>query len=185
MVAADIDEERQAASPSALVETLALDKALAVAAQQPAGADDAVLGADTVVALGTRILGKPADAEEAREMLGALRGRTHEVSTGVALVLGDTREVRSVTTEVRMRGYSDAEIDAYVARTAREDGPYDKAGAYALQDVTFAPVAESRGCVCSVIGLPLWTVHTALAGAGFAVSPPPLERCSGCPFATS
>ncbi len=184
VVAADIDEAAAGASPQALAQRLALEKALTVQARHPARA---VLGADTVVALGARILGKPAGAAQARTMLEALRGRVHEVTSGVALVRRDQRLVTSVTTEVRMRDYSDAEIGAYVERqppaVGPYDGPLDKAGAYAIQDATFAPAAEARGCVCSVIGLPLWTAHGSLRACGLDPQPPPLERCRVCPLA--
>ncbi len=178
VVAADIDEAIAAESPRALVETLARQKALAVATRLPSSL---VLGADTVVVLDGHVLGKPGDPSEARAMLAALRGRSHEVSTGVALVRGEFSRVSSVTTAVWMRAYSDLEVDRYVARGPSDDGPYDKAGSYALQDATFAPVAEASGCVCSVIGLPLWTVRQALRGAGVETSVPPLARCAGCP----
>ncbi len=182
----DIDESLAADNPRALVEALALAKAKVVAEAHPA---QLVLGADTVVSLvarlpGTRILGKPRDENEAREMLEALRGRAHQVTTGVALLGGGTRLVTSVVTEVVMRAYTDGEVDAYVARHPPEDGPYDKAGAYALQDPVFAPVSEARGCVCSVIGLPLWTTSRLLTEAGLAPARPALERCARCPEAS-
>ena len=182
---ADIEETRAELDPVRLAEGLALEKALAVASrflavEQPS----VVLGADTVVARDESILGKPRDAEDARAMLRALRGRTHLVVTGLAVLLGERRvSTGSVTTEVWMRAYSDEEIDAYVARSLLEDGPYDKAGAYAIQDTTFHPVAEARGCVCSVIGLPLWPVHSALRRAGIETAAPSLERCAICPLA--
>lgn len=180
VVPSDIDESLTADTPRALVEALALAKAAVVAEAHPTRL---VLGADTVVSLGARILGKPRDETEARAMLEALRGRTHEVTTGVALLGGGIRLVTSVDTEVVMRAYSDAELDAYVARHPPEDGPYDKAGAYALQDPVFAPVAEARGCVCSVIGLPLWTTARLLTEAGLEPARPALERCARCPLA--
>lgn len=189
VVPADIDEGLEAESPRALVEALALAKARAVLGRLPAAqaAGVVVVGADTVVALGARVLGKPGDEAEARATLAALRGRTHEVHTGVAVLAGPVRLVCSVTTEVRMRAYSEIEVSAYVARrppaNGPYDGPYDKAGAYALQDATFAPVAEARGCVCSVVGLPLWAVHDALGRAGVESAWPPLERCAACPEA--
>ncbi len=180
VVPADIDERIDAPSPTALAETLALEKAGAVHRLHPAAA---VLGSDTVVALDGRVLGKPTDAEAARATLEALRGRAHYVTTGVALVVGTDIAVTSVTTEVQMRTYTDGEVAAYVARGAGADGPYDKAGAYAIQDEVFAPVAATSGCVCAVIGLPLWTVRGLLEGAGLAASAPPLARCVGCPEA--
>jgi len=112
-------------------------------------------------------MGKPGDAADAVRMLGALRGQVHDVITGVAVVeVGPTeREVTmAVTTRVRMRAYSDAEILAYV-----ETGePLDKAGAYAVQGLGSRLVAEVDGCLSNVIGLPLSTTRRLLArwGAG-------------------
>jgi len=182
---ADIEETRTEPDPVRLALGLALEKARAVAARLAAVDDQprVVLGADTVVALDGRILGKPRDAEDARAMLAALRGRTHLVVTGVAVLLGGSESLDSVTTDVRMRTYADEEIDAYVARPVLEDGPYDKAGAYAIQDTTFHPVAETDGCVGSVIGLPLWLAQQQLRNAGIEARAPTLERCASCPLA--
>ncbi len=185
VVPADIDETRDAPSPSALVETLALEKARAVQALHPSAV---VIGSDTVVVLDGRILGKPTDAEDARAMLGALRGRAHEVTTGLAVLSPDRAPlVTSVTTVVRMRTYSEVEVGAYVARGRVDgqpyDGPLDKAGAYAIQDAVFAPVEATVGCVCSVVGLPLWTVRRLLGAAGVEAGAPLLPRCAGCPEA--
>ena len=181
VVPADIDETPSGADPARLAERLALEKARAVASRLGATDHAAVLGADTVVALDGGVLGKPRDAEEARAMLDALRGRTHEVITALALILDGRATIEAVRTEVRMRDYAGAEVDAYVARTALEDGPYDKAGAYAIQDETFHPVAEAVGCVCSVIGLPLWRTHSLLRSAHIEAATPTLERCANCP----
>jgi septum formation protein len=181
VVAADIDETPAGADPARLAERLALEKARVVASRLTPGDRAAVIGADTVVALDGRVLGKPRDAEDVRAMLGALRGRTHEVITALALVVDGRATIEAVRTEIRMREYDDAEVAAYVARDALEDGPYDKAGAYAIQDETFHPVAEAIGCVCSVIGLPLWRTHSLLRSAHIEVAEPPLERCAGCP----
>jgi septum formation protein len=180
VLAADIDESRDERDPVRLAGQLAREKARAVAAVHP---DRAVLGADTVVAIDGRVLGKPRDAEEARSMLRALRGRAHTVVTGVALIAGGYEAVEPVRTIVRMRDYGDAEVDAYFSRGASDDGPYDKAGAYAIQDSTFRPVAETAGCVCSVIGLPLWRIHSMLRSAGIEAGTPTLARCAGCPDA--
>ena len=125
----------------------------------------AVLGADTEVVLDGRFLGKPADPAAAVRMLGALRGRVHEVVTGVALVdsAGVAEEVTAfVTTRVRMGDYSDQDIRAYV-----ETGePMDKAGAYAVQGIGGRLVAEVDGCLTNVIGLPLTTTRRLLEGRG-------------------
>jgi MAF protein len=126
-----------------------------------------VLGADTLVVLDDRVLGKPRTAEEAREMLRALRDRQHTVITGVAVVEAGTERglARTVRTRVWMRPYSDEEIDAYIARGE----PFDKAGGYAIQDPLFAPVARWQGCYSNVVGLPLRTTAELLAHFGLAV----------------
>jgi septum formation protein len=184
VVPADIEETPRDPDPVHVAEGLALEKARAVASKLVDFDEGyAVLAADTVVALDGVVLGKPRDVEEARAILHALRGRIHLVVTGVAMLRGHHCEVDSVSTEVRMRRYSDEEIDAYVARSVFEDGPYDKAGAYAIQDATFHPVAEAHGCVSSVIGLPLWRVRSMLQSAGIQAAPPALERCASCPLA--
>src|SRR5690606_23084398 len=97
---------------------------------------------DTVVALDGRMLGKPGDADEARSMLRALRGREHEVISGVAVVVDGREAVGHERTAVRMRDYGDEEIEAFIASGA----PFDKAGGYAIQDEAFHPVAAFEGC---------------------------------------
>ncbi len=121
-----------------------------------------VLGADTEVVLDGRLMGKPRDAADAMRILEALRGRVHEVITGIAVVGAGGVEgeaATAVTTRVRMRAYGDSEILAYV-----ETGePLDKAGAYAVQGLGSRLVAEVDGCLSNVIGLPLTTTRRLLA----------------------
>ena len=146
---------------------LASAKALAGAATRPAAV---VLGADTVVVLDGRILGKPADECEARAMLRALRGRPHVVITGVAVASGDRIGWRGLTESVvEMRSYADEELERYVA-TGR---PLDKAGAYAIQDPDFRPARRLVGCYPNVVGLPLCAALRGLRSAGLAPSGPP------------
>ena len=137
--------------PTEAVVALALAKARAVAAGAPRGA--LVLGADTEVALDGRVFGKPVDAAEAMGMLRALRGRLHEVITGLALVEagGAREETLAVTSRVRMRDYAEGEIAAYVDTGE----PFDKAGAYAVQGLGGRLVAEVTGSMSNVVGLPL------------------------------
>jgi len=129
----------------------------AKAAEVAAGADGRtlVLGADTVVALDDALLGKPADEEEARRMLDALRGRTHEVVTALTLVADDgTWQAQEVCrTPVPMRDYTPQAVAEYLASGAA----LDKAGAYGIQDRRFDPVDVRRmtGCYANVMGLPL------------------------------
>lgn len=156
--------------------SVALAKARACAAALRPG--EVALAADTVVALDGRLLGKPADASDARAMLGALRARLHEVLTGVALHDGEGREWgAAVGTRVRMRAYTDAEVDAYVERGE----PFDKAGAYAVQDRRFHPVERLEGCYLNVVGLPLCAVARGLETlAGYAAPGGLLPPCRFC-----
>jgi len=119
-----------------------------------------VLGADTEVVLDGRLLGKPRDAADAARILKALRGRIHEVITGVALVEAPAgrEETAAVTTRVRMSGYTDAEIEAYVATGE----PLDKAGAYAVQGLGGRLIAQVDGCFSNVVGLPVTTTRRLL-----------------------
>jgi MAF protein len=112
-----------------------------------------VVGADTAVVDGGELLGKPADAAMARTMLRGLRGHSHQVYTGIAVLR--PRDGRLVTdlcvTDVPMRSYSDEEIESYV----RSGDPLDKAGAYGIQHPAFDPVRGMAGCYASVMGLPV------------------------------
>lgn len=128
-----------------------LARAKARAALPQAG--EIALGADTVVALDGKILGKPASPTEALLMLRQLRGRWHEVISAVSLVSGSPVHERTgiERTRVRMRNYSDREVQSYVA--SRE--PLDKAGGYAIQDPLFHPVERIEGCYLNVVGLPV------------------------------
>ena len=119
---------------------------------------DAVLGADTVVAVGDRLLGKPRDAAHARELLAALSGTTHRVVTGVALVAGGRTRTRSVETRVTMRPLSPAEIEAYVA----SGEAMGKAGAYAIQETADRFVTALDGPFDNVVGLPVDAVRELL-----------------------
>src|SRR5512133_2600250 len=123
---------------------------------------DAVLAADTAVVLGSTILGKPRDADDARRMLRHLSGARHEVLTGVCVLRGADEHSAVVTAEVQLDRLSDAQIDWYVATGE----PLDKAGAYAIQGIAGAFVREMRGSVSNVIGLPLAETLALLRAAG-------------------
>lgn len=127
-----------------------------------------ILGADTVVDLEGVSLGKPADPAEARAMLRQLRGRAHAVHTGVALYHPRTRQIcaRRVASAVQMRAYTDAEIEAYV----RSRDPMDKAGAYAIQNGAFRPVARVERCYANVVGFPLCAIAALLEAWGLALT---------------
>ncbi|MBI3978381.1 MAG: septum formation protein Maf [Chloroflexi bacterium] len=145
-------------APDWAARRLALAKALAASP----GGPGLYLGADTVVVLDGRALGKPRTAAEAVEMLKALRGRCHAVITGLALIErpANRGQLTSVRTTVTMREYGDADIAAYVATGL----PLDRAGAYGIQDLPFAPVAGVEGCRLNVVGLPLGAVRRLLEG---------------------
>jgi MAF protein len=110
-----------------------------------------IVAADTIVAIDGQILGKPEDATDAKQMLSALRDRTHDVHTGVMIIDVDSgREVLgSHTAVVKMRRYTEQEMSAYIA----SGDPLDKAGAYAIQHPIFRPVEQLNGCYLGVMGL--------------------------------
>lgn len=145
-------------TPEAAVRRLARLKALTVGA--PGG--DAVLAADTVVTIGRRILGKPRDRREAREMLRALSGRTHAVVTGVAVARGGKVWTRVDRTEVRFRTMETREIAAYV----RTGEPLDKAGAYHIEGGGAAFIEAIQGSPSNVAGLSVTTARRLLRRAG-------------------
>jgi len=164
--------------PERMARRLARQKALSVARQRP---DAFVIAADTVVAYRGRILGKPQDGPSAEAMLKLLRGRMHRVITGVAVAAPGRRApfVAHSVTVVRMRQYSGEEIAASIAR----GDPFDKAGAYAIQDPQLRPVASYEGCYCNVVGLPLWRLLGLLtqAGAPVPLAPALPPECATCP----
>lgn len=127
---------------------------------------ETVLAADTVVVLDGAILGKPRDGDDARRMLRSLSGRAHEVMTGVCVRRADREAALAVTTEVRFAPVSEPEISWYVSTGE----PLDKAGAYAVQGIGGAFVAEVRGSISNVVGLPLLESLALLSQLGF--SPP-------------
>lgn len=134
---------------------LALKKAESVARREP---EALVIGADTLVVLKDRILGKPADPDEAADMLKSLSGRIHRVITGFCLAAPDRRITESEETTVVFRSLSDWEIRAYI-----ESGqPMDKAGAYGIQDWGGVFVRKIEGCYYNVVGFPLTKFYTAL-----------------------
>ena len=123
-----------------------------------------VLAADTVVVIDGRILGKPGDRQEVREMLGVLSGQEHRVITGFCLLRGDSGKSRegTVTTWVRFKRLSSREIEWYLDTGE----PFDKAGAYAIQGKAAFMVKEIRGSYTNVVGLPLTEVIEALQEMG-------------------
>jgi MAF protein len=178
----DIDEDAgRSRDPQIVTRRLARTKAEAARLIEP---EAPIVAADTIVSYAGTLLGKPSDACEARRMLRMLRGQTHDVVTAVVLVPPGRRSIldRQPLTRVTMRDYTDAEIEASIAR----GDPFDKAGAYAIQDSAFRPVQRYEGCYCNVVGLPLWPLVEMLRKAGLPVDVTAeqlLPQCAACPFA--
>ncbi len=156
----DIDETPQKNElPRPYCVRIAHEKALAVQADS----DDIILCADTTVALGRRILGKPGNAGEAAEFLIALGGRRHRVITSVALRRGDTLWERTVVSEVKMKRLSDHELNAYLA----SDDWQGKAGGYAIQGPAGAFIPWISGSFSAIMGLPVAETASLLQAAGY------------------
>lgn len=156
----DIDEDPlKGELPRPYCQRIARQKAEAV----EAAPGDIVLCADTTVALGRRILGKPADAAEAEGFLRALSGRRHRVITAVALRRGDQLWARDVVSAVKMKRLSDREIAAYVA-----SGDWQgKAGGYGIQGMAGAFIPWIEGSFTGIVGLPLAETAGLLQAAGY------------------
>lgn len=141
-----------ALSPDMFVQELAKQKALEIAASHP---DDIVIGSDTVVAAKGEILGKPADADDAYRMLSMLSGTSHSVFTGVAVVKNG--EIHSFTEETKVKFFnlSEKEIEDYIATGE----PFDKAGAYGIQELGALLVEGIDGDYYNVMGLPVGRLY--------------------------
>ena len=162
----DIDETPlKAELPRPYCARMAREKALAVVATP----DEIVLCADTTVALGRRILGKPDDATEAERFLRALSGRRHRVITAVAVKKGESLWERDVVTSVKIKRLSESEIAGYIA-TGDWQG---KAGGYGIQGPAGALIPWIKGSFTAVVGLPLAETAGLLQAAGY-----PLWRAS-------
>jgi septum formation protein len=172
--AADIDETRQPGEePLAFVQRLAREKA--AAALRFAQPGELILACDTIVTMNGDLYEKPADAQDARAMLQALRGREHYVGTAISLLAADSSQCESdvCLTPVRMREYSDTEIDTYIA----SGDPFDKAGAYGIQHRGFHPSENFRSCFASVMGLPLCHVVRAVRKFGLPAAQETPTNC--------
>lgn len=160
--APDVEENHGTESPKKIVERLALAKAESVVKRHP---NCLILGADTLVSLKGKVLGKPKTKSEATEMLKYLRGTTHKVITGLALI--DTssgmRSINSSESMVTMPNFSDEDIETYVS-TGKS---IDKAGAYGIQDDSLKPALEVNGCYTNVVGLPICSLVQLLNNYGF------------------
>lgn len=167
----DVDETPgPTETPIDLVRRLAVDKASAGLDAAPER-DVVVLAADTLVAVGGEVLGKPVDADDATRMLGLLSGTRHPVHTAVAVAwradgTAAALSVEVVTTWVTMRRLTDAEITDYVAT----GDPMDKAGAYAIQEIGDRFVEQVEGPFDNVVGLPMDVTRRMLAEAGLGTT---------------
>ena len=158
----DIDEDpKKAELPRVYCERLAREKVFAV----QAGPDDIVLCADTTVALGRRILGKPGDAGEAAAFLTALGGRRHQVITAIAVRRGTRLWTRQSVSAVKMKRLSDIELNAYLAGGEWQG----KAGGYAIQGAAGAFIPWISGSFTGIVGLPLAETAAVLAAAGYPI----------------
>lgn len=177
VIKSDIDEtQREGEPPLAYVERLSGEKAQAVATQVQGAAyvlaadTVVILAADTIGVLDGEIIGKPADAAEARTMLERLRARAHTVCTSLTLLRLDSdgsisaELTRLTQTDVFMRDYTPDEVEAYIA----SGDPFDKAGGYAIQHEDFHPVARIDGSYTNVVGLPVETLRDMLDEVGWA-----------------
>lgn len=163
--ASEVDETLdETMSAAQQVEELAERKASVVAAQNTRGL---VIGADTLVVLGDKPLGKPANREEAIQMLSSLQGRSHEVFTGLAVIDASTGQsiVTHQATAVRFKPLSLEQIRRYVDTGE----PYDKAGAYAVQGKASIFIDSIRGCYFNVVGLPVAKLADALRTFGVEI----------------
>ena len=171
VVPSDIDETPLPGErPEQLALRLAESKASRVAAWRPGAI---VVAADTVVARGRRLYGKPADRAEAVARLRELVGRGHRVITGVAVAGPGGVRSAALTSRVWLQKWTSEQIDLYV----ESSDPMDKAGAYAVQNEQFRPVERLVGCRCNVVGLPMGVLVALLTDVGVDADP-----ASACPY---
>jgi septum formation protein len=156
-----VEEDQILSEPHVKAVLLAEKKATAVYAKTQ---DGWILGADTMVVIGERILGKPIDHEEAHFMLSLLSGKEHEVITGFSLLnpSGEMAHSEAVTTRVKMKRLDEKEINAYVATGE----PFGKAGSYAIQGIGAFLVKSISGSYTNVVGLPVCALIKSLLAVG-------------------
>lgn len=144
------EEVNPTLDPVEMVKVLAKMKATAIAKKVQEGL---VIGSDTTIAFEGSTLGKPASQENAKRMLEMLRNKKHQVISGIAIIDSSNMQIEAgtVTTSIRMRNYSDQEVNDYIATGE----PMDKAGSYAIQGKGSSLVAEIDGCYNNVVGFPL------------------------------
>lgn len=164
VVVSDCEEIARSRIPEDVTMELAMQKAKAVAESGVCKEETLIIGSDTVVSVDGGILGKPKDLEDAASMLRRLSGRSHQVSTGVAVLLVDSqgriveKKTFSETTEVRVAKISEQEIQNYIASG---DG-MDKAGSYGIQGIFGRHIKEIRGDYNNVVGLPVYRLYETM-----------------------
>ncbi|WP_338519813.1 Maf family protein [Alteromonas gracilis] len=167
IVPADIDETpRSGEAPTALVERLAAEKALAVKhkleSEGTLNDDTVIIASDTLIAFNGESVGKPVDKADAHRILGMLSGKTHEVLTAVSVLSTAKQITEVINTYVDFATLTDAQIDAYW-----ESGePADKAGSYAIQGIGGEFVVSIKGSASAVVGLPLYQTRQLLNAFG-------------------
>ena len=159
VLVSDTNEVITKNEPAEVTKELSYQKAMAVAEQVEEGI---IIGADTVVSIDGKILGKPADTEEAREMIYKLQGKSHMVYTGVTVIAksGDMVSASSFAegTKVNVAPMTENEIEAYIST----DEPYDKAGAYGIQGLFGKFIEGIKGDYFNVVGLPVHRLYEEL-----------------------
>jgi len=177
VLAADVPEDQiPGESAQDMVMRLSLDKASALAKRLT---DGLIIGADSTVVLDGEVLGKPVDADEAWQMLRRLSGTKHQVMTGLSVVNAATgdRQTDWMASDIKLRVLTDGEIDASI----KSGTPFDKAGAYAVQDQGLRPAEWWQGCYSNIVGLPLCRLLEMLQALGYPVpDPKTLQAPSGC-----
>lgn len=165
----DLDENSDKTKPYELVMDLAQTKAKAIM-DMHAGEDVIVIGADTVVANESEILGKPRDLEHAKEMISSLQGKIHQVYTGVCLYWNDEKINQNLTffekTDVEVYPMTTEEIEAYVATRECED----KAGSYAIQGLFSPYIKGISGDYNNVVGLPVARIYQEIKKLGLVIT---------------
>jgi septum formation protein len=174
----DIDETTQSGEdPPDFVLRLASEKAFAAGKKLDESTlqNLVVIAADTIVVDREKMLGKPNDAADAKNILDRLKNRTHQVLSGIAVYQLETQQIqsRTVLTEVKMRNYSEKEVQEYI----NSGDPFDKAGAYAIQNDAFNPAPDFKGCFANVMGLPLCHLSLLLREANLEMDSRVADRC--------
>lgn len=183
VIAADVTEDAlPGEAPQDMVMRLSLEKASSVAENLK---DGYVIGGDSMVVLDGQALGKPVNADDARRMLRRLSGTRHQVMTGISVLNAATgkRMTEFMASPIKLRILTEAEIDTSIMSGA----PFDKAGAYAVQDQELRPAEWWQGCYPNIVGLPVCRLLEMLQEMGFTIKSRQLMKAppgcrDECPF---